>query len=348
MIQLNTLIRANIRQLSPYVSAREELSPGRELLLDANENPYGKRANRYPDPLQTELKRRIAKLEALSPNNIFLGNGSDEIIDLVIRLFCKPGKDNLITTAPTYGMYKVLAQINEVTVKESPLTKEFALSAKDLLSRCDQNTKLIILCSPNNPTGNLLSKKEIRHILTQFNGIVLLDEAYIDFSENKGWLSELENFPNLIILQTFSKSWGLAGIRLGKAFASSEIIEPLNKIKFPYNISSLNQKHAAKALKQRATIQKNIQKLIRERKKLSEALTTFEFVERIYPSDANFILFRVKNASALLHFMKQSGVLLRDRSGLAGCQGCIRLTVGTPRQNKVVLKRMQQFERRLS
>ncbi len=345
MDKLNSLVRENIKTLEPYISARE-LSAGKgTILLDANENPYGNSLNRYPDPMQTKLKQRIAKMAGVDAAHLFLGNGSDEIIDLVIRIFCQPDKDNIVTIDPTYGMYEVMAKINGIELRKVSLDENFDISTDAIRPEIDNYTKLIILCSPNNPTGNLLDKTKIRELLGSFPGIVLLDEAYIDFAEDEGFLKEINQHPNLIVLQTLSKAWGLAGIRLGKAFASEEIISLLNKVKFPYNVSRINQEAARKALNKKGKANSKIQRIIREREKMKTRLHTLPFIERIFPSDANFLLMRVSNSKALVDFMRRAGILLRDRDGLKGCRNCVRLTIGTPKENQLVLKKMKQFER---
>ena len=348
MEKIRNIVRKNIKELVPYSSARE-LSAGEGfIMMDANENPFGKKLNRYPDPLQKDLKRKFAELENINPDKIFLGNGSDEIIDLVFRIFCRPAVDNIVTIEPTYGMYEVLARINEVEIRKVQLDSSFDLPADELLSTSDASTKVIILCSPNNPTGNLLDKEKVRYLLNNFYGIVLLDEAYIDFSDESGFIDELDEFPNLIILQTFSKGWGMAGIRVGKAFATKEIIDLLNKVKFPYNVSRVNQEIAQKAISRRRRIKSKINTIVKERRKLEKRLKFFSFIEKIFPSDANFLLIRVKDATGLMNFMSNSGIVLRDRSGLKGCMNCIRVTVGTPQQNRKLLKSFQKYQKEVS
>ena len=348
MKKIQSIARTNIKELVPYSSARELFAGENCVMMDANENPFGKKLNRYPDPLQTDLKRQIAEQENINPEKIFLGNGSDEVIDFVLRVFCRPAVDNVVTIEPTYGMYEVLARINDVEIRKVPLDKNFDLSVEKLLSKSDAETKVVILCSPNNPTGNLLDKEEVRFLLNHFSGIVLLDEAYIDFSTDRGFLEELDDYPNLILLQTLSKSWGLAGIRLGKAFASKEIIDLLNKVKFPYNVSRVNQEIAQKAIGRSRRVRSKINTIVKERRKLEKRLKSLSFIEKIFSSDANFLLIRVKDASSLMKFMSSSGILLRDRSGQKGCLNCVRVTVGTPRQNQKLLKTFRKYERGLS
>jgi histidinol-phosphate aminotransferase len=348
MVKLESLVRENIKVLEPYTSARE-ISAGKNcILLDANENPFGNYLNRYPDPMQTKLKQRIAKMDEINPDQLFLGNGSDEIIDLVMRLFCQPGRDNIVTIEPTYGMYEVVAKINGIELRKASLDEKFDISTEAMLAETNAQTKLMILCSPNNPTANLLNKNTIREILNVFPGIVLLDEAYIDFAADEGFLGEINQYPNLIILQTLSKAWGLAGIRLGKAFASREIIALLNKVKFPYNVSGINQEIAQKKVNRKKQVNRKISRIIREREKMKTRLHPLSFIERIYPSEANFLLMRVSDSQARVNFMRQSGILFRDRSGLKGCYNCVRLTIGTPKQNQFVLKNMKKFERSYS
>jgi histidinol-phosphate aminotransferase len=348
MENLDALVRENIRELKPYTSAREISAGKGYVLLDANENPFGNAFNRYPDPVQTRLKKQIAKMTGVAPGQLFLGNGSDEIIDLVMRLFCQPGKDNIVTIDPTYGMYEVVAKINGTELRKVALDDNFDISSGAMLSEADEQTKLMILCSPNNPTGNILNKSEIRKLLDSFPGIVLLDEAYIDFAGDNGFLGEMDQYPNLVVLQTLSKAWGLAGIRLGKAFASEEIVSLLNKVKFPYNVSKINQEIAQKALNRKKQANKKIQRIISEREKMKTRLHTFSFIEHIFPSDANFLLMKVSNSRTLVDFMRRSGILIRDRSELSGCRNCVRLTIGTPKQNQLVLKKMKKFERSYS
>jgi histidinol-phosphate aminotransferase len=348
MENLKTLVRENIKNLNPYTSAREISAGKGYVLMDANENPFGKSLNRYPDPMQKKLKERIAKMTDVNPGQLFLGNGSDEIIDLVMRLFCQPCKDNIVTIDPTYGMYEVAADINGIELRKVSLDSNFDISTSAMISETDRNTKLMILCSPNNPTGNLLDKNKIRELLNSFSGIMMLDEAYIEFSEDEGFLKEMDQYPNLIILQTLSKAWGMAGVRLGKAFASEEIISLLNTVKFPYNVSRINQVVAQKALNRKRKTNRKIQQITREREKLKTYLHTFSFIERIFPSDANFLLMRVSNSQDLINYMRQSRILIRDRSGLNGCQNCVRLTIGTPKQNRLLLEKMKEFERSYS
>mgnify|MGYP000356044185 CR=1 FL=1 len=353
MEKIQNIARTNISELVPYSSARELFAGENCIMMDANENPFGKKLNRYPDPMQKDLKRQIAEreninTENINTENIFLGNGSDEIIDLVLRIFCRPAIDNVVTIEPTYGMYEVLARINDVEIRKAPLDENFDMSADKLLSKSDAGTKVVILCSPNNPTGNFLDKEEVRFLLNNFPGIVLLDEAYIDFSNDSGFLEELDDFPNLVVLQTLSKGWGLAGIRLGKAFATKEIIDLLNKVKFPYNVSRVNQEIAKKVISRSRRVRSKINTIVKERGKLEKRLQSFSFIEKIFPSDANFLLIRVKDAPGLMKFMSSSGILLRDRSGQKGCLNCIRVTAGTPRQNQKLLKTFRKYERGLS
>jgi histidinol-phosphate aminotransferase len=337
-INIDNLVRANIKALTPYSSARDEFKGEARIFLDANENSYGSplkhNYHRYPDPLQNELKEKIADLKGIPAENIFLGNGSDEAIDLLIRAFCNPGIDNILITPPTYGMYEVSANINDVGVKKSTLYDAFDILPKEIIESTDSNTKIIFLCSPNNPTGNCFSKSRIIEVLTNFNGIVVIDEAYIDFSAQKSFIYELNNFENVVVLQTFSKAWGLAGLRLGVAYASKEIISILNRIKPPYNINSLSQQLVLDAINNYSLVQSRITEIIEEREKLSKKLMQFSFVKKIYPSDANFILAKTENAQKIYDYLCANGIIVRDRSKVIKCNNCLRITVGTKEENK--------------
>ena len=342
-IDLNKLLRPNIRQLKPYSSARNEFKGEASVFLDANENPFNPPYNRYPDPLQWEVKEKIAQIKGVSPENILLGVGSDEPIDLLFRAFCRPGINNVVAIDPTYGMYKVCADINDVEYRPVVLNEDFDFSPDKLLDACDENTKLIFLCSPNNPTGNALSVTKIVEVLTRFSGIVIVDEAYIDFSSQPSFLKKLNEYPNLVVLQTFSKAWGSAGIRLGMAFASSEIISIFNKIKYPYNINKLTQEHALILLSHQDQVRLWVKELIDERNELARQLAAFSFINKIYPSDANFLLVKTNDAQRLYNYLVTKVIIVRNRSNITLCMGCIRITVGTSEENQILLDALKEY-----
>lgn len=344
MFNLESLVRKNIRELKPYSTARDEFVGEASVFLDANENPYNFPYNRYPDPMQRELKHAIAAQKNVAAEQILLGNGSDEPIDLLTRAFCEPGQDNIVAIAPTYGMYKVAADVNGVEYRKAPLNAQLDLCADDLLSAADTRTKLIWLCSPNNPTGNSLSRHEVVKTIEAFAGIVALDEAYIDFSERQSLLSELRSYPNLVVLQTFSKAWAAAGVRLGMAFASAEIIGVLSKIKYPYNINVLTLQHALQHILQRESdVKAWVKTLLAERQKLREALAALPCVLHVFPSDANFILLKATDANALYRHLASSGVVVRNRHSVERCRDCLRITVGTPQENAALVAAMGKF-----
>jgi len=342
-MNIYNLLRKNIKSLHPYSSARDEFSGEAMVFLDANENPFNQPYNRYPDPLQRELKAKIALLKDVMPGQIFLGNGSDEPIDLLIRAFCEPGEDNVVSIDPTYGMYQVAAGINNVEVKKVSLTETFELDAQKLLNSTNEKTKLVFLCSPNNPTGNCLGKEAVLEVVEKFHGIVVLDEAYIDFAPGKSLLPQLNDFPNLVILQTFSKAWGMAGIRLGMAFASAEIISILNKIKYPYNLNILTQQKALELIENRDKVEKWVKLLIAEREKMKKLLSDFPFVVKIFPSDANFILIKMFDARGIYNYLKEKGVIVRDRSKVHLCEGSLRITIGSSEENKLLLNALKEL-----
>ncbi len=346
MLEISKLVRENIRDLEPYSSAREEYKGAQATFLDANENPYNIPFNRYPDPLQLRLKEEISKIKYTEPDQIFLGNGSDEAIDLIIRAFCEPGIENIVTIEPTYGMYPVAAAVNDVYVRKVPLQSDFQLPTKELLKAVDQYTKAIILCSPNNPTGNCFRKEDILYIADHFNGILVVDEAYIDFSPNKSVLKHIDAYPNLIVLHTFSKAWGLAGIRLGMAFAQSTIIDILNKIKYPYNVNILTIRKALKVVKRAARKEKWVNVIIRNRDELMKQLKSLPVVETVYPSDANFFLIRVADPELVYNFLVDQKIIVRDRSKLALCKGCLRITVGKRKENKKLVDALKQYDKK--
>lgn len=344
MFNLQKLVRKNILNLIPYSSARDEFQGKASVFLDANENPFGGGVNRYPDPLQNELRKEISKLKGVAGVQIFLGNGSDEAIDLLFRAFCIPGTDNVVAIKPSYGMYKVCADINDIEYKEVLLGKDYHLDIGALLQQSNENSKLVFLCSPNNPTGNSLSIEAIKQLLRQFNGLVVVDEAYIDFSKQKSILELLPKYPNLVVLQTFSKAWGLAGIRLGMAFASEEIIKLLNAIKYPYNVNSLTQEMALAKLKSEKDVSKQVDDIIEERGKLVEQLGRLEIVSKVYPSDANFLLVKMDNPLAVYNYLMENQIIVRDRSRVALCEGCLRITIGTKVENEKLLATLRAYQ----
>ena len=344
MKTLKELTRPNIWALKPYSSARDEYSgAAASVFLDANENPYNLPHNRYPDPLQRDLKAELTRIKQVKAENIFLGNGSDEAIDLVFRAFCEPGVDNVVAIDPTYGMYKVCADVNNVEYRKVLLDDAFQFTADALLAATDEHTKLIFLCSPNNPTGNDLLRSEIEKTLAAFSGLVIIDEAYNDFSSAPSFLQQLDKYPNLVVFQTFSKAWGCAAIRLGMAFASAEIISIFNKIKYPYNVNQLTQQQALSMLQRYDEIEGWVKELIAERGRLVDAFSTLTCVKEIFPSDANFFLARVTDAGAIYNYLVAKGIIVRNRSSISLCGNCLRVTVGTPAENKTLLEALQAY-----
>ena len=341
MKALNELIRKNIQAMQPYSSARDEFQGEATVFLDANENPYNHPYNRYPDPLQWELKKKIATYKGVNVESIFLGNGSDEPIDLVIRVFCEPTVDNIVSIAPSYGMYEVAAHVNNVEFRKVQLDTNFDVDVDALLQAVNARTKVIFLCSPNNPTGNNLSRERVHRILESFEGIVVVDEAYIDFADTPSFLTELVKFPNLIVLQTFSKAWGAAGVRLGMAFASPEIVKVLNKVKYPYNVNLLTQEYALKLLAEPEKMQAQLRRILFERAWLQERLPQLKCVRKIYPTDANFILAEVTDANAIYNYLVQAGIIVRNRTNVTMCAGCLRITVGTPEENRALITALE-------
>jgi histidinol-phosphate aminotransferase len=342
-MNIDNLLRKNIKNLQPYSSARDEYSGEAMVFLDANENPFNEPYNRYPDPLQKKLKEKVARLKNVPPEQIFLGNGSDEPIDLLIRAFCEPGKENIVTIDPTYGMYKVAASVNNVEVRKASLTQTFGLDVPQIFNTANDTTKMIFLCSPNNPTGNLLDKDSVLYIAEKFNGIVVLDEAYIDFAPGKSLLKELSNYPNLVILQTFSKAWGMAGIRLGMAFATPEIISVLTKIKYPYNLNILTQEKALELTESQEKVGKWVKLIIAEREKMAQLLKEFPFVETVYLSDANFLLVKMHDARGIYDYLAERGIVVRDRSKIHLCEESLRITIGTSEENEELLKALNDL-----
>ena len=345
MRTLKELTRPNVWALKPYSSARDEYSGvGASVFLDANENPYNTPVNRYPDPLQRELKALIAPLKGVREENIFLGNGSDEAIDLIFRAFCRPGVDNVVAIDPTYGMYKVCAEVNDVEYRTMLLDVYYQFKASALLSAIDENTKAIFVCSPNNPTGNSLCRKEMESLLNRFDGLVIVDEAYIDFSSEPSMLKDLDKYPNLIVLQTFSKAWGCAAIRLGMAFASPEIIAIFNKIKYPYNVNILTQQEAIKMLQHPEQIKAWVNTLLEERTRVMEEFVKLPCCIRVFPTDANFFLAKVYEATQLYNYLVSEGIIVRNRTNVALCKDCLRITIGTKEENDALLEALRKVE----
>lgn len=343
MMNLDKLLRTNIKALKPYSSARDEFSGDAEVYLDANENPFNPPYNRYPDPLQWTLKRRISEINSIDSEKIFLGNGSDEPIDIIFRAFCEPGVDNVVTIDPTYGMYQVAADINNVEVRKVKLNEDYGFSAQKLLDAANLYTKAIFICSPNNPTANLLDKAEIEKLLIGFDGLIVVDEAYIDFAPDSSLLPELDKYENLVILQTFSKAWGMAGIRLGMAFAQPEIIRIFNKIKYPYNINILTQNKALELLGSVQEKEEWVKIILEERDKMVRKLFKLPFVQVVYPSDANFILVKMHDARGIYEYLTEQKIIVRDRSKITLCDDCLRITIGSPEENKKLRKALKKL-----
>jgi len=343
---INKLVRPNLIKMKPYSSARDEFKQGdsKMVFLDANENPFETGVNRYPDPQQRELKEQLGEIKGIPTENILLGNGSDEVLDLIFRAFCEPGKDNIITLPPTYGMYQVLAEINNIDNREVLLTDNFQPNVPKIFNKVDDNTKLIFLCSPNNPTGNSFSEEKILEILNNFNGLVVIDEAYIDFSESESWIKKLEKYPNLVITQTLSKAYGMAGIRLGICYASAEIIQILNKIKPPYNVNELTQKRALERVIDVVSVKKEIADILMERNKLLKELLEVGYVEKIFNSDANFILIKVDNSKLRYDQLLKKGIVIRNRTTQPLCENTLRLTVGTAEENQKLMEAFQSLK----
>lgn len=337
-------VRNNIRELVPYTSARDDFSGPASVFLDANENPYNQPLNRYPDPKQVELKRKIASLKNQDTGNLFLGNGSDEGIDLLFRVLCEPGADNVITVDPTYGMYGVCAAINDVERRSVLLRQDFSLDAASVLAAVDERTKMIFLCSPNNPTSNSLEREEMAEIIDRAPCMVVVDEAYIDFSRKPGLLSLVPRKKNLVVMQTLSKAWGLAGIRLGMVFAHPQLIGYLSAVKYPYNLNTLSMTEAMNRVDTGSEKDSWVESILAERKRLSSTLGSYRFVERVYPSDANFLLVKTDWPRELYSFLMERGIIVRDRSSVPLCEGCLRITVGTEKENNLLLEALQHYE----
>jgi histidinol-phosphate aminotransferase len=341
---INTLVRENVKTLKPYSSARDEFEDfdtADMVFLDANENPFENGVNRYPDPQQNNVKQVLAKQKGINLNQILLGNGSDEVLDLLFRAFCEPKKDNIISLPPTYGMYSVLANINDVENKEVLLSEDFQPKVDQILQAVNANTKILFLCSPNNPTGNSFSDESVVALLQNFKGLVVIDEAYIDFSKKESWINELDEYPNLVITQTLSKAYGLAGIRLGICYASAAVISVLNKIKPPYNVNELTQQRAGLRLKETAKINFEIAAIITQREQLLKVLLNVKFVEKIYPTEANFILVKVDDANKRYDELIAKGIVIRNRTTQPLCENCLRLTIGTEAENKKLIEALK-------
>lgn len=344
---LDSLVRENIKRMTPYSSARHEFSGAATIFLDANENSFGsplpQNYNRYPDPLQLPLKEKISSIKGVPVQNIFLGNGSDEAIDLLLRIFCEPGKDNIIIFPPTYGMYEVCAEVNNIEVKKVPLTTSFQLDLDPIEASVNEHTKLIFVCSPNNPTGNSINRSDIEILLNNFNGIVVIDEAYINYAKQKTFIPELTEYPNLVILQTLSKAWGLAGLRLGMAFAGQPLIDYMNKVKYPYNINSATQQLALEALGNISSVNNWTKTTVDQKEFLAAELLKLSITQTVYPSDANFILVRLTGAKKIYEYLSAKGIIVRDRSKVILCDDCLRITIGTPEENKQLIEALKQY-----
>lgn len=344
---IDKILRPHILALQPYSSARDEYSGKEGIFMDANENPFGSISeedfNRYPDPYQLDIKQKLSAIKNIPSDQIFLGNGSDEAIDLLFRAFCTPGQDNVIILPPTYGMYEVSAGINDVKVKKVNLTEDFQLKPKETVEAIDEHTKIIFICSPNNPSGNSLNKDDIDYIIHHFDGLVVLDEAYIDFTGEAGYIERLLEFDNLMIIQTFSKAWGLASLRLGMAFASKEIIKIINRIKPPYNINGLTQQKVLEALKQVDKKDEMVSRILKEKKHLEEQLSQLPIILHIYPSDANFLLMKVTDAKKIYQFLIDNRIIVRDRSKVVLCEECLRITVGTEKENNALTESLAKY-----
>lgn len=344
---INNLVRKNVKSLKPYSSARDEFEDfdtANMVFLDANENPFENGVNRYPDPQQNSVKQILAKQKMINQNQILLGNGSDEVLDLLFRAFCEPKKDNVISLPPTYGMYGVLSNINDVENREVLLSEDFQPQIEKILSSVDENTKIIFLCSPNNPTGNSFSDESIVTLLQNFRGLIVIDEAYIDFSKKESWINELDAYPNLVITQTLSKAYGLAGIRLGICYATEAVISVLNKIKPPYNVNELTQQRAGLRLKETAKINTEIASIIKQREQLLKVLLNISFIEKVYPTETNFILVKVDDANKRYDELIAKGIVIRNRNSQPLCENCLRFTIGTEAENAILIKELKSLK----
>ena len=346
-MNIQNLVRENIKRLTPYSSARKEFTGAAQVFLDANENSFGSplatNYNRYPDPLQITIKEKIAEINKVKTSEIFIGNGSDEAIDLLFRIFCEPKKDNVLICPPTYGMYEVSAEINDVEIKCANLTENYQLDFAKIENAVDDNTKLLFICSPNNPTGNSFAKLDLSNLARNFGGIFIVDEAYIHFSGEDSMIEEINNLPNLVVLQTFSKAWGLAGLRVGLAFANEEIIGLFNKVKPPYNISQIAQDAILKAFENRTQVVETIAEIISEREKLNKNLSKLEIVTKIFPTDANFVLIKTVDAEKIYKFLLDKKIVVRNRNNVELCEDCLRITVGTPDENESLLNALKKL-----
>jgi histidinol-phosphate aminotransferase len=344
---LNNILRENIKKLVPYSSARDEFSGEASIYLDANENSLGspltKWYNRYPDPLQKKVKEKLSGIKGVPVENMFIGNGSDECIDVLMRAFCDPGKDNIIICPPTYGMYEVSANINDVAIKKVPLTPAFQLDLPAIEEAVDDNTKMIFICSPNNPTGNSLERDDIEVLLNNYFGLVVIDEAYINFSRFRSFTQELQDYPNLVVMQTLSKAWGLAALRVGLGFASTSIIDIMNKVKPPYNINQASQDLVLQALEEVGQVNDMIKEIVSQRGELEKILPSLAVVKKVYPSDANFLLVQVTDARGIYDYLLQQGIVVRDRSKVTLCEGCLRITVGTAKENENLVNALKKY-----
>jgi len=345
MFDLDNITRKNIHTLIPYCSARSEYIGEDAVLMDANENPFNQPYNRYPDPIQADLKTSVATLFGISDNQLFLGNGSDEAIDLLYRAFCEPGRANVLGMDPSYGMFEVCAQVNDIQYRHVPLDQEFQPDTQKILEAINAETRMIFFCSPNNPSGNLLDEERISSIIKQFDGLVIIDEAYIDFSDSKGWIDRINDFPNLVLLRTFSKAWGLAGIRLGMAIADQKIISILSKIKYPYNINVLTMNKANEMLDDPGKKISWVNEIKGEKERIEKELSDLGIVQKIFPSDANFLLVRFKDSARVHSYLKERKIIVRDRSGMHLCDNCLRITVGTAEENDLLISSLLDYEK---
>ncbi len=341
-MRIKEFVRENIKSLAPYSTARDDYQGGElGIFLDANENPYDSGYNRYPDPHQKQLKEQISKIKATAVENIFIGNGSDEPIDLVFRIFCDPGVHNAISIAPTYGMYRVAADINGVEMREVPLDEDFSLNRGAIMEASDENSRLLFLCSPNNPTGNLLAREDVAWLIRNFKGVVVVDEAYIDFASSDGFLSRIGEFDNLVVLQTLSKAWGMAGLRLGLAFASEYIVGLMSRVKYPYNINIVTQELVGDLLQN--PIDEAVAEIVSQRDRVAKSIDSASVVKKIHPSDANFLLVEVEDAARIYQALIGEGIIVRDRSRVRGCAGCLRITIGTPEENDRLIEKINEL-----
>lgn len=344
---IEKLARQNILKMTPYSSARHEYDGDAMIFLDANENSFGsplpENYNRYPDPLQVKLKEKISLIKGVPAENIFLGNGSDEAIDLLFRIFCEPGKDNALVFPPTYGMYEVCASVNDVEIRNIPLTSSFQLNLEAIENSIDNNTKLIFICSPNNPTGNSMNRYDIEIILNNFNGVVIIDEAYINYSKQRSFIAELTEYPNLVIMQTLSKAWGLAGLRLGMAFAGKPVINLMNKVKYPYNINTATQMLVLSALENIDTTNEWTRITVTEKEQLAKELASLTITQKVYPSDANFLLVKITGARKVYEYLVKNSIIVRDRSTIILCDDSLRITIGTPNENKQLIEALKRY-----